>query len=405
MRRALLITLLLIATPLLAQNSDAQGDKPVLESELKPAKATPGEAVTFRVTVLVPTFMPEPMEFPELDQPNLSITTPERSSVPISKQVNGGSWSGIMRDYRVQALAPGTYTLGGGSVKVTYMDPDTNTPIEVSLPIAPARLVVTVPPEAAGLKPFIAASDLTLEQTIDGHSEGIRAGDSFSRTVTATITGSTARQIPQILDDATVDGLSAYPQSPDAEDQGDTGTRVEKITYVAEGAARGKLPAVSIRWYDLDDQRVKTAELDAVPVSAKGAIPLSRMSLAQWLYLLAGIGLAALALYRWGLPWYRKQREEYLERKTLRPGATLEKLKRACRAQDYSALTSAVEEWRRRSGGQVDQLHAGLLAIGASRYAGTASEKTDAWNNMATIIHQLSQGSSVQITALPALNP
>ena len=401
MSRLVLLLLILSSSPLWAQDN-----KPLLESELTPATAAPGEAVTFRVTVLVPTFMPKPIEFPELDQPNLSITTPERSSVPISKNINGESWSGIMRDYRVQALAPGSFTLGGDSVTVTYMDPDTNTPVEVTLPIAPARLTITVPPEAAGLKPFIAANDLTLEQAIDGDNEGIRAGDSFSRTVTATITGSTARQLPQLLNPSAPDGLAAYPQSPEAEDKGDTGTRTEKITYVVEGPTRGELPAVTIRWYDLDDKQVKTAELEPVPVAAKGALPLSRMSLAQWLAVLAAIALSTLVFWRWGIPWVRVQREKARERKAQSAASALASLQSACNNRDYPALVSAVNRWHQLGGDPDNRLNTGLLAIGASRFsAGVHNDNDSAWHEMEKIVDQLKPASTATYSLLPALNP
>ncbi|HEY8568688.1 hypothetical protein, partial [Microbulbifer sp.] len=214
-------------------------DAPRIESRLSAEKAVPGQSLSLVVTILVPTWMTKPADFPEFDQPNLSITLPGRSSLAVSQVIDGNTWSGVTREYLIVPLAPGTYRLAAGEIKVIYKNPDGGGDLQAALKLAPPAIVVSTPKGAEGLQPFIAARDLTLTQSIEGEPEKMRTGDAFSRTVTATLVGSTVRFIPQLLNTQSPNGLAAYADAHKAEDKTDSrndetiGIRTERVTYVA----------------------------------------------------------------------------------------------------------------------------------------------------------------------------
>lgn len=385
--------------------------EPIIESTLTAATVVPGQPATLRITVLVPTYMPKPIEFPDFDQPNLLVTSSGRSSVAISRNIQGNTWSGVMRDYRILPLAAGKFRIGGASVKVTYIDPATNQPRETSLPIKAVDLTAQVPPAAADLKPFIAASDLELDQSIDGDAEKLRAGDSFSRTVTATITGSTAMFLPQMLSAMAPAGLAAYPDSPQASDNGNTGKRIEKVSYVAEGAVHGDLPAVEIRWYDLDDQQVKTTTLEAIKVRARGVRFLSRLSqlsLLDWAFVIAALLITSYICWEWIRPELKRMLLQWRRQYELSSRTALKKLHRACKEKDYSATLEAARDWQKRGGDPDKSLNPALFNLGAHLYGpGTGQEKTDlAWRQLQEAINVAEKfAASRWSSRLPPLNP
>ena len=84
-----------------------------------------GQPVTLRITVLVPTWMPKPPVYPSIEVPDLLVRLPERATTPTSQKVEGETWSGTTRGYRLYPLARGTYEIPGQDMIVTWADPDT----------------------------------------------------------------------------------------------------------------------------------------------------------------------------------------------------------------------------------------------------------------------------------------
>ena len=169
--RQLLLLFLAIVLPLQAVAQDR--DKPIVEVEFKEDETIPGQYLTLRVTVLVPTWMPEPVAFPSLDVPNLRIRLPERSTSPTSRTIDGNSWSGVSRRYLVSPMVPGTFSIPGQNLQVTYADPQTSEPVKAELAVDPVTLRGIVPKSAEGLDPFIAAKDLSLFTDIGASLPGV----------------------------------------------------------------------------------------------------------------------------------------------------------------------------------------------------------------------------------------
>ncbi|MCP4818083.1 MAG: hypothetical protein GY883_02770, partial [Shimia sp.] len=94
MRLLAFLFLLLLPLAALAQDQD-----PLLEITFEERETIPGQPLTLRLTVFVPTFMPKPPVWPSFETPNLRIRLPERSTSPTSRTINGGTWSGVSRRY------------------------------------------------------------------------------------------------------------------------------------------------------------------------------------------------------------------------------------------------------------------------------------------------------------------
>ncbi|WP_160154087.1 BatD family protein [Microbulbifer sp. ALW1] len=389
-------------------------ESPQIDYKLSEEKAVPGQSISLFVTILVPTWLTQPPDFPEFDQPNLSVTLPGRSSLAVSRVIDGDTWSGVTREYLIVPLAPGTYRLPAGEIKVTYKNPEGDGDLHSALKLAPPPIAVTTPKGAEGLSPFIAARDLTLAQEIDGEPEQLRAGDAFSRSVTATIEGSTVMFIPQLLDSHAPEGLAAYADAHKAEDKTDsrtdetTGIRSERMTYVAESGVRGTLPAITLQWYDLDDGQIKTSSVDAIKVHARGPSALAGTSLWEKLLILTGAALLMWLLWRWAMPRIHEYQTERTRRAEASGLAAWQRLYTACNAQDYAAVLQAAHEFRQRAPAAAQSLQPALLTLGAMQYGDTPASVScaAAWHQLTQAIESLRPDAArIQRIPLPPLNP
>ncbi|SFM53549.1 BatD family protein [Shimia aestuarii] len=397
----------------------AQGT-PVLEIELSDTETLPGQPLTLRITVLVPTWMPEPPVWPSFEAPNLMVRLPERASTSTSRRIDGETWSGISRRYQITPMVPGTVRLPAQTLTVVYADPPNAAPLRAELAIEARNITGILPKGAEGLDPFIAARALRLTQTIEGTSEGLQAGDSFSRVITAETEGLSGIFLPELTPDAVLSGVRAYPETPEVSDKDNrgkvTGTRRETTVYMAEGGVDGTLLGVSLDWYNIASGKVETATTDPIPVSATA--PPAPPEPRDWRRIGALGVVAALAglLVTWLIRrltpplrrWRAAHRQRYLDSARF----AWRHLQEARRQRDLGATRAAYDLWRARSPVQDAGLHTRIEAafadIGAARYGARPDAREERyWQSLSGLFHLARRVSprAPKTGALPALNP
>ena len=413
MTRLLAFILLLLAQPVVAQ-------EPILRAEMNRAEAIPGQTLSLRLTVLVPTFLPDSPVWPSYEAPNLLVRV--ASTGPVSERIDGATWSGVSRRYLIAPMLPGPVKLPAKEIAVTWTDPETNAPRRTTLVTDALTITGIVPAGAEGLDPFVAADALTLEQSVDGAPEGMAPGDSITRTVTATIEGTSPMFLPPLLPDHPIDGIRSYPDSPifeETAERGDLrGTRTERVTLVAEGGGAGEAPAVALDWYNLGTGAVETARLPAIAVSvdgppARSTMPEPRNWRAIGIAAAGGvIGLALLvsALRRlapWLTTWVHRRRADWLASET----RAWRVLRRAMAARDHARFRPALDTWVSRLPG-VDprgdpRVSAALAALGAARYGTATGGEAAGWRKLAGILTEWRRATRNKTPAaiLPPLNP
>ncbi|HRY25891.1 MAG: BatD family protein [Geminicoccaceae bacterium] len=409
------------ATEATAEEPLSASDAPVLQVTFEETEAIPGQPLSLRLTVLAPTFMPDPPVWPSLEAPNLLVRLPERSTGPTSEEVGGETWSGVTRHYRISPMVPGEFAIPPQEVIVTWADPETSEPRKVTLTTEPLTFSGVLPEGAEGLDPFIAAEALELKQEVAGEPEAMQPGDSVTRTIKATIRGTSPMFLPALLPPTDVAGVAAYPDEPVLEESDDRGvlegTRAESVTLVAEGGGSGEAPAVSLDWYNLKSGEVETASVDGFPIEVDGP-PASSAEPRDW----RAIGLASLAallalavvawLLRRLLPpfgrWLRERRTERLASE----GHAFGQLQRAVARRDEPALRPALDAWAAKVEGHDPREHPGvrhaLVAIGAARYGRGASGDAGAgWRALAAALPEARRDALARdrLAALPPLNP
>lgn len=309
---------------------------------------TVGTPVRITATVLVPTFMPKPPVWPDLQVADAVTRLPERATHAVTERIGRDTWSGISRTWEITPQRPADYDLGPASIVVTYADPDTSAPVETSVPLPPLGLTATVPPGAEGLDPFVAAASLTLDASVTDLPAAPKPGDAFTLTLTITASGPPAMLLPPLAERLpTLPGLRAYPREPVLTD-GDPATRTEAIAYVIEAPGHYALPALDLGWWNTATATRETATTEPVVVevapppgwrSPDGGGPGSRRLLAATAAGVLAVGLG-LALWLTRRPSSRPPSERSLYRA----------LRRAIRDAPPDAIRSALAAWTAAAG-------------------------------------------------------
>lgn len=375
-----------------AQEAEPVADGPLLRTEFETSETVPGQPLSLRLTVLVPTHMPKPPVWPTLDQPDLMIRVPSRGTGPTSDRVNGESWSGVTRRYLITPLQPGSYTIPPGQLTVTWADPDGGADRTATATTEAIRFAAPVPEGAESLDPFVSATDVSLRAEVHGTPSDMAPGDSVTLTVTATLTGGSALMLPSLVPDLQIDGIALYrddPQVSETEDRGTLGgQRVETLTLVAEGGGAGTIPALELAWYNTDSGAVETTTTDPVDIAISGP-PLRAerppLSARQIGLIAAALGLLAVlvVLARPVLARLRAARDRH---RASEPYA-YRALRGTIRARDWPGLHPALHRWAMRCDGADPQTHpavvAALVALGAARYKdGEPNRAATAWQGL-----------------------
>ncbi|NOE32934.1 MULTISPECIES: BatD family protein [unclassified Ruegeria] len=406
--RYLALLMLLIPTELFAQT----GVQPQVTAETPTEPVIVGQPAIVRIKVLVPTFMPSPPVFPSLEQENLLVRLPERASGPVSETVEGETWSGVQRSYRLYPLSAEEIAFGAQDVVVTFADPETNAPVQVSVPLPDLTLNAVVPEGARDLDPLIIATGLTVDQQIDG-DKNMENGGSITRRLTAKISGTTPFLVPELIPDSPQSLLRAYPKEPrftENEDRGVlSGQRVDEVVYLAQEGGQTQLPPVSIRWYNLDSDQVET--IDIAPVDLTLARPKWKPPDTETTIRFV-VWLVAFALFLWLTirflrpridRWRQLRRDAFLAS----PDYALGELKKSLQNRDIAAAYTALEMWKSRSdmASQTTSLDQHLAQIGAARYSAHPDTKTEDWAAALSALASLKQSAQSPTNPLPPLNP
>lgn len=410
-RLTLILVLLFLAAPVQAQN----GPVPIIETQLDHTEVVPGQSVTLRLNILVPTWMPKPPELPSFEATNLRVRRPANGSTAISRRVDGTTWSGISRRYLLTPMVPGRFELRQQTIPLTYIGEDGTTPIKINAMTDPISLTGILPQGTENLDPFIAAEALELTQELSGPSTKLAPGASMIRSVTARIKGASPIVLPSLLPAVKIPAVRVYPDTPQVAEKDDgktlSGTRIERETFMALGGGTGQVPAIRLDWFNLSTGKVESAEVPGFEISVTGPPVQSKekMQVPNWrlLLLLAVTGLAMLLLVSRLLPRLRRAIKDQRAAHLASESHARIMLLRAISQRDYPATTHWLGEWRARLTFPEPAAITGLMAqVGATIYRnGAVAHAPAIWDALSQAISTAGQGNVGDAVNLPALNP
>src|SRR5471030_531961 len=279
---------LLIFMWLMSGSALAQGAPQLLvRAHIEPSgTVVAGSEVKLIVDCLTTTWFTEAPNWPLFTVPGAIVNLPDEQAENLHEVINGVSWYGVGRAYRVVPQTAGAFEIS--SFAITVYPGGTNSP--ATLTTSALRLVATVPAGAEGMSVFFPTQKLSAKQTIEPSPNDLKVGGALTRTITQTAAGTESMLIPPV-NFGDVDGLKRYPKPPGTknimQDRAGlvAGERTDTATYVVNRSGKFKLPPVTIEWWNTGTKRREKIVLPAVSFSATAArekplfdIPLDALS-------------------------------------------------------------------------------------------------------------------------------
>lgn len=242
----------------------------------------------------------------------------------------------------------------------------------VTLDVKPA-------PATASGQHWLPAEQLELKQEWSGDITQMKVGEPLTRTLSIQAKGVTVGQLPE-LNASKIDGsVKTYPDQPVLKENktsnGLTAFKEEKIALIPSQAGQITLPAINIPWFNTQSQQMETAHIpETVLTAAAGAdmpappvtttpapssqaektqapapVVLTQASPANyWPWVALGLGLVWLATLGYFLS--RKAVDKVLPdeaslAREIRLKDVVNRLKKACAANDATAAKSALLAW------------------------------------------------------------
>ncbi|MES2000303.1 MAG: BatD family protein [Pseudomonadota bacterium] len=135
--------------------------------------------------------------------------------------------------------------------------------------------VKPVPP-GYDIRQWLPASNLQLAEQWSDNPPKFTVGEPITRTLTVTANGLTATQLPA-MDSGKIDGLKLYPDQPTLKNgqdgNGIIGTREQKIAYIPTRAGNVTLPAIEIKWWNVNTNQAEVARLPARSITVRPGSP------------------------------------------------------------------------------------------------------------------------------------
>jgi hypothetical protein len=225
-----------------------------------------GQAVPVNVEVIVPTWFTGAPKFPDLEVPNAVTLSPE-AAVNFVVQSGEKSFSGQGRRYLIYPQVNGKYSVPSAKIEVTYALPDGKPSAPAILAFPLIQFEARLPAGAEGAKYYVTTSNLGIKQSLDRKLEGLKVGDSFTRTVDMTAEDTVGISLPPLKFEAP-EGIGLYPGTPKVSEIAERGkieaTRTETATYVLEKEGRYTLPEIVILWWNPQTKKMNKARLPAI---------------------------------------------------------------------------------------------------------------------------------------------
>jgi hypothetical protein len=236
-----------------------------------------GQQVDIGVKISAPNYFLSAPVFPDLQIAGAVVTMPDESGLNSSEVVDGVTFAAIEKTYIFVAQQPGEFTLPALRIEFRYAD-DAAKPVMGSVELPPDTITVKLPAGATSLADAAPAARLSVEQALDRSIEGMKAGDTLTRTVAIFAAHTQAMMIPPTHFDAPAD-VRVYAADPVLTDETRDhvgfigGHRTDRATYVFEKPGDYTLPAIEVGWVDPATQQRQTSTAPAivVHVAANGA--------------------------------------------------------------------------------------------------------------------------------------
>lgn len=135
------------------------------------------------------------------------------------------------------------------------------------------------PPQ--GVSPWLPAHALTLEESIDEHTE-LKVGEPFTRSLTMKVQGLRSSQLPSLKELHTEQSFRIYADKPELADEWNDQTfhssRKEQYTIIPQKSGSLTLPELVVEWWDVVKNEKRVAK---VPARTLSILPADNVTLPE----------------------------------------------------------------------------------------------------------------------------
>ncbi|MBW4935388.1 BatD family protein [Marinobacter sp. F4206] len=261
-----------------------------------------GQTVSYEVDVLTDTWLTGTPEFRPLEVAGALVFFEGSQGRSIQRTIKGKRYFGVTYSYRLIPLEPGVRTLPSFRIEAPVGQEDA--PVAVSTPERSFAVQPLPGVESSAIS--LLAADVRLSQSLSTAGASIVAGHPIVREIRVQAHQALALSIPPLIPSSTgaVAGTRLPADIRPVTNEGGWvtgGERIERIRYSPDQPGTYRLPALSITWWDIDDERIRQSTLPALPIAVlPGAGPSGSRGQTRWfLFMLAaGASMAILAGYR-----------------------------------------------------------------------------------------------------------
>lgn len=266
-----------IAATALATVGAAQEPAIVRAALAGPERPWVGQRVGMDVKLLVPTrFGGVPsFDLPTVDDALLMRIGGGNSRALLgSERIGGETYVSALYRFAAFFQEPGSFTIPPFEVRFQSVDSFGAEPTPHALMTEALTVEVVAPPGTERLAYVVSTTQLDVSDEWDRELEGLRVGDAVTRTITMS-----APDVPGLLLPAipveNVTGLEPYPKDPVVDtrtQRGEfAGQRVDRVTYVCAEEGIAEVPALRIRWWNVETETLESIVLDGAKFAVSPA--------------------------------------------------------------------------------------------------------------------------------------
>jgi hypothetical protein len=226
-----------------------------------------GQKVSFYVELLSPTFFSGIPRFDLPDIPGTVVMKIEERPVLGSQQIGENSFTTQQHEFAIFPQRQGKIMIPSFPVRFSIAGAIGEKPVEHRITTDETDFTAAMPPGAEEISTVITTRNLSITEKWEPSPKEAKEGDAFTRTVilkAPDIPGMAFPPLPQM----NIPTIGIYPKPPvvkDRMERGDfIGERTYKVTYVCETEGSVTIPAITIHWWDIEAETLKTEVLPEI---------------------------------------------------------------------------------------------------------------------------------------------
>jgi len=226
-----------------------------------------GQKVSFYVELLSPTFFSGSPKFDLPGIPGVVVMKIEERPVLGSEQIGENSFTTQRHEFAIFPQRQGKIVIPSFPVRFGVAGAIGEKPIEHRMATGKIGFTAAMPPGAEELSTVITTRNLNISEKWEPIPKKAKEGDAFTRTVimkAPDLPGMAFPPLPQM----NIPNIGIYPKPPVVKnrmERGDfIGERIDKVTYVCETEGSITIPAITIHWWDMESEKLKTEVLPEI---------------------------------------------------------------------------------------------------------------------------------------------